>query len=392
MQGAIPSRLCDPDLVSFDVLAFICAIALIGPALAAQRDLRVPVVVGELLVGIAVGRTGLGLLDAEDGTFTFLAEVGFALVMVVAGSHVPVRDPQLRARARVGLLRAAAIGVLSVPAGFAIASAFGTGHGPLYAVVLASSSAALILPVVQTAGELDDASLALLPQVAVADAAAIVALPMAIDPGEATRALAGGLLVVLVAAVVLAVLLWAERSGRRRRLHAFSEERRLAIELRTSLALVFALAAVATATHVTVMLAGFAYGLILAALGEPRRLGKQLFALTEGLFAPLFFVWLGASLDLRTLGERPSSILLGLTLGVTALAVHGAMVLTRQEPLTAVLSAAQLGVPVAAVTIGRSLDVVTVEESAALLLSAVLTLVATTFIGRRMASRRASLP
>ena len=31
-----------------------------------------------------------------------------ALVMVVAGSHVPVRDPQLRARARVGLLRAAA--------------------------------------------------------------------------------------------------------------------------------------------------------------------------------------------------------------------------------------------------------------------------------------------
>ena len=65
----------------------------------------------------------------------------------------------------------------------------------------------------------------------------------------------------------------------------------------------------------------------------------------------------------------------------TALAVHGAMVLTRQEPLTAVLSAAQLGVPVAAVTIGRSLDVVTAEESAALLLSAVVTLVAATLTG-----------
>ena len=53
------------------------------------------------------------------------------------------------------------------------------------------------------------------------------------------------------------------------------------------------------------MLAGFAFGLVVAAIGEPRRLAKQLFALTEGFLGPLFFVWLGASLDVRDLADQP---------------------------------------------------------------------------------------
>jgi len=58
------------------------------------------------------------------------------------------------------------------------------------------------------------------------------------------------------------------------------------------------------------MLAGFSFGLALAAVGPPRRLAHQLFAVTDGLFGPLFFVWLGASLNLRDLGEHPSYIVL----------------------------------------------------------------------------------
>ena len=78
-------------------------------------------------------------------------------------------------------------------------------------------------------------------------------------------------------------------------------QRKFAVELRISLAILFTLAAVAVGTHVSIMLAGFAFGLVVAAIGEPRRLAKQLFALTEGFLGPLFFVWLGASLDVRDL-------------------------------------------------------------------------------------------
>ena len=65
---------------------------------------------------------------------------------------------------RVGLLRAVGVGVLAVPVAVGIATLFGTGHAALYAVLLASSSAALILPVVDSLRLGGPAVLQLLPQ------------------------------------------------------------------------------------------------------------------------------------------------------------------------------------------------------------------------------------
>jgi Kef-type K+ transport system membrane component KefB len=77
-------------------------------------------------------------------------------------------------------------------------------------------------------------------------------------------------------------------------------------------------------------LAGFALGLVISATGEPRRLARQLFGITEGFFAPLFFVWLGASLQVRELAAHP---LLILGLGVGAILAQGVGRLFGQ-PLT----------------------------------------------------------
>ena len=370
--------------MGFATLALICLVAIIGPLLSLPRWLHLPVVIGELVVGISLGRTGLGVLDPDNPTFSFLGEVGFALVMFVAGTHVPVRDPMLRPGLPRGLARAVAVGVLSVPAAWALAHLFGTGHTALYAVLLASSSASLVLPILDGTPLRGRMMEELLPQLAVADAACIVALPLAIDPANAGRALLGSVAVIACAVVLWLVLRWFVGSGRERRVREVSHERSLAVELRASLAILFALAAVAAATHVSVMLAGFAAGIALSAVGEPRRVAKQLFAVTEGFFAPIFFVWLGASLDLRELGTHPSAILLGLALGVTALAVHGAMVLTGQPWPTALITAAQLGVPVAAVTLGKTLGLMGPGEAPSLLLGALVTIAATALVSGRV--------
>lgn len=369
--------------MGFGELALICAVALVGPLLSLPRLLHVPVVIGELTVGVVVGATGLGWLRADDPTFHFLGEVGFALVMMVAGSHVPVRDAALRAGLRAGALRAVAIGLLAVPAGMLLASAFGTGHAGLYAVLLASSSASLVMPSLEGITTDVPAIVRLLPQLAIADAACIVALPLAVDPETTRRAVIGGAAVLAAGALLFLALRWAVRSGRERAVHELSEDRGLAIELRTSLTLLFGLAAVATAFHVSVMLAGFVAGLALAGAGEPRRLAKQLFALTEGFFGPIFFVWLGASLDLRVVASHPSSIALGLALGVAAVAVHGLMALTGQPWPVAVVTSAQLGVPVAAVTLGTAAATLNAGEAGAILLGALVTVAATVVaIGR----------
>ena len=382
--------------MSFATLALIGVIALFGPLLALPVPWHLPILLGELVAGIAFGATGLRVLHPANTTFTILADIGFGLIMFVAGSHVPVRDPRMRIGLRRGAMRAVVVGVIAAPLGVAGAALFSTGHAALYAVLIASSSAALILPIVDSLHLDGTAVLELLPQVAIADTVCIVALPLAIDPSHAGRAALGALAVLASAAVAFVGLWRFEASGRRRRVHRLSERRQFALELRVSLIVLFGLAALATRTHISIMLAGFSLGLVTAAVGEPRRLAKQLFAITEGLFGPLFFVWLGASLDLRDLGHRPSFIGLGVLLGAGAVAAHLAVtrlataglgaIPTRQPASIGLLAAAQLGVPVAAATIGTQQGLLHRGEASALILGALITIVLA-IVGGALAGR-----
>jgi Kef-type K+ transport system membrane component KefB len=265
--------------------------------------------------------------------------------------------------------------------GVAVAAAFDTGHPALYAVLMASSSAALVLPIVDSLHLGGPSVLHLLPQVAIADTVCIVALPLVIDPSHAGRAALGSLAVLGCAAVLYVGLRYVETSGVRQRVHDVSEDRKFALELRLNLTILFALAALAVRTHVSIMLAGFSFGLAMAAVGEPRRLAKQLFAVTDGLFAPLFFVWLGASLDVRDLGHHPSYIALGAVLGAGAVVAHAAMRLTGQRLPIAAMASAQLGVPVAAATVGTQLHLLRPGEPGALILGALITVAAAVACG-----------
>lgn len=368
-------------MLSFPTLSLVVLVGLLGPLLALPPRWRLPVVLGELLAGIAIGQTGFQWVDAGDSTFTFLADVGFALIMFVAGTHVPVRDAKIREALGQGALRVLATAVLAAALGIGVALLFGIAHAPLYVVLIASSSAALVLPIVESLGLSGPKVLVMTAQVAIADTAAIIALPLAIDPANAGRAALGALAIGACAVVLFFLLREVERRGLRQQLHEVSERRGFALELRIQLAILFALAALATLNHVSIMLAGFSFGLVVSAVGEPRRLAKQLFAVTEGFLGPLFFVWLGASLNLRELATNPAMILLGVVLGVVALFAHLAMRPLGQPFALGALSAAQLGVPVAAATIGTQSHLLVPGEASALILGAIVTIAGVAFAG-----------
>ena len=368
--------------MSFGTLAVVGLAALLGPLLALPQHWHVPVVVGELLAGVLLGPTVAGFLKPADRTFAFLADIGFALVMFVAGSHVPVGDPRLRAGLRIGTGRALLVAILALPIAVGLSVGFSTGHTAIYTVLLASSSAALVLPTVDSLRLSGPAVLELLPQIAIADTACIIAVPLTVDPTNAGRAALGSLAVIGCAGVLFVALRHIEHSGLRKRVHRISERRKFALELRVSLCVLFALAALAVTTRVSIMLAGFCLGLAVAAVGEPRRLARQLFGITEGFFSPLFFVWLGADLDLRALGHRPGLILLGITLGLGAVVVHASMRTTGQPTALGVLAAGQVGVPVAAATLGTQTRLLKPGEASAFLLGAMVTIIASALVGR----------
>jgi Kef-type K+ transport system membrane component KefB len=373
--------------MTFATLALIVLAGLLGPLLSAREGWHIPVVIGELLAGLLIGTSGLRLVDPADPTLTFLAEIGFGLTMVVIGSHIPVRDAGVRSAVGRGLLGALLVGVVAAALGVGIAALVGSGHAALYAVLLASSSAALVLPMLQSLGISAQSVPRLVAQIAVADIACIVALPLVMQPSRVLATALGALAITVIAVVAGIVLHLITRGGLRARIHAFSERRRFALELRVSLLVLFVLAAIAQLTHVSVMIAGFSVGLVLAAVGEPRRLARQLFGITEGFFAPLFFVWLGASIDLRAVATHPEMILLGGALGIGACVAHLASRGAGLPWLQAVAACGQLGVPIAAVALGIQTRALEPGEGAGILLGALITIViatvATSFAARR---------
>jgi len=369
--------------VSLAGLALVLALGLAGPLLATAKRAGIPVAVGEIAAGVAAGRTGLRWIDPGEPVLSFLASAGFGLIMLVAGSHVPLRDPALRLALRRGALLALFTGALAVAAGYGVAALFGTGHALLYAVLFASSSAALIMPVIDEAQLDAPPALATIVHVAIADTACIVLLPLAEQPERAGRAALGVLAVLGAGAVLLLVTRAVGRRGLLTRMRELSRRMHFGLELRVQLITVFALAGLAQRLGVSVMLAGFAAGLALAAQGAPHRLARQLFAVTDGFLGPVFFVWLGASLDLRALGAHPRMIALAGVLAMASVAAHAAAVLLRQPLALAVLAAAQLGVPVAAVTIGSTAGLLRPAEGGAILTAASITVATTGWAGAR---------
>jgi Kef-type K+ transport system membrane component KefB len=355
-------------------LAGIIAISLIGPLLAVPRRYGVPIVVGELAVGVVLGTTGLRVIHSNDPILSFLAQAGFGLVMLVAGSHVPIGNHALRKALRRGLVLAVGTGIVAVPVAAALSSMAHTHHSALYAVLLSSSSAAVIMPIVDGEGLAGDRVLTLMAHAAIADTACIIALPLAADPSKAGRAAVGAVIVLAVAGLAYLVLRELADRNLITKLQAVSVRHNFGLEMRVSLAALFGLAGLAVNVHVSVMLAGFAFGLVLSAIGTPRRLASQLFAVTEGFLGPVFFIWLGASIDLRALADHPRLVVLALGLALATTAIHALARLLGQPLPLAILASAQLGVPVAAAALGAQGGLLQPGEGGAIMGAAVLTL------------------
>jgi Kef-type K+ transport system membrane component KefB len=132
-----------------------------------------------------------------------------------------------------------------------------------------------------------------------------------------------------------------------------SKQRRWALDLRVSLLVLFTLAWIAQKGGTSILIAGFAAGVMVALIGGPKRLSTQVRGIADGFFVPLYFVVLGAQLDLGGLVGDPSMLALAGALALLNVAIHIlASLLARQSLAGALTATAQLGVPAAVASLG----------------------------------------
>jgi Kef-type K+ transport system membrane component KefB len=361
--------------VGFGTLLVIVLAGLGGPLLSLSGRRFVPVVVGEILVGIVVGPELLDGVDPHGATISLLAEVGFAMLMLTAGMHLPLRQARLGPALRSGALLAAIVCVLAIPAGLLAAAAAGTGHAAVYAVVLASGSAAVLLPALEEAGLDGPIELTVMAQVALADVLTILSVPIVLQPGRFGHALLGGVLVAAAAVGLLGLARLIARGGWVHSVRRMSKQRSWALDLRLSLLALFLLGWIAQKGGTSVLIAGFGAGLTVAFVGGPKRLSTQMRGVADGFFVPLYFVVLGARLDVGGVLSHPSALVLVAALGALNVAIHLLAPALLRRPLAGGLAAsAQLGVPAAVASLGLSEHLLSPVTATAIVVSSLASL------------------
>jgi Kef-type K+ transport system membrane component KefB len=339
---------------------------------------RLPAVVLEIVAGIVVGPSVLGLVDVGRA-LEVIALIGLTFVLFLAGLEIDFG----RLRGRV--LRLALAGfALSFAVGVAVAlglSAAGLVDAPLLvAIILCATSLGVLVPVLKDAGEIGSAFGQLVVAAAsIADFGAIILLTIFFS-GEggtgATLVLLGSLLAL--GAVVLVAVRGAEHSARIRADLLRLQDTTAQIRVRAAMALFVGFAAVASELGLEAILGAFVAGAIVSVADADRVMThpdfrRKLEAIGFGFFIPAFFVTSGVRFDLAALTASASSLLMVPVFLTALLVVRGLPALAyrrvldgRHTAIAGLLQATSLPFIVAATGIGLELGLLDAAESAAL--------------------------
>ncbi len=271
-----------------------------------------PAVLGELVAGILLGPSLLGILDPTEPVMVVLGELGVLLLLFQIGLHT-----DLKAILRVGA-PAAAVGIvgLTIPFVLGIVVLKALGFTGLSAIVAGAALTATSLGI--SARILSDLGVLNRPEGRVVIGAAVIddVIGLIILSVVADLALGGEVTprgVVITAAVAIGFLLVAIVVGGR---VAPSLVRIAAAKRKESgplgaLAFAFALAmaAAAAAAGSAMIIGAFTAGLVLHSTPERKKVEYATTYLGH-LLVPVFFAMIGAAVDVRSL-LHPEALLVG---------------------------------------------------------------------------------
>lgn len=319
--------------------AFWLLVAAVAAPLLAEVPLgfKVPVVVLEVVLGIALGPYGLGLLHF-DGLVAAMFTLGMAATLFMAGMEL--EWDRIRGRpltiATIGwvvsvLLALAFVGVLHdipyVDAPFMVALA------------LATTGLGVLLPVFRDSGHLDTPFGSLfLAAGTVGELGPIVVMSLLLSHRYSTWQEAGFLVIFLGLVVVAATIGMAKHPPRvlallNRTMHASAQ-----LPVRLSLLLVAGFLLLAQELGFESIFGAFAAGMIVGLAtrgesGEPMR--AKIDAVFFGWFSPFFFVGTGIRFDLPALTRDLETMLLIPTFLLLLLVVRGLPVILYGRHLQA---------------------------------------------------------
>ncbi len=326
--------------VGFENLFIVALVAVLAPVVVGLVPrLRLPAVVLEIVAGVVLGPSVLGLVEA-DLVVGVLGVIGLAFLLFMVGLELDVAT--LRGR----VLRLAALGylvslALGVGVGVAADAAGWVDSPVLLAVALSATSLGLVVPVLKDAGVADSSMGRLTVAAAtLADVAAVLLLTLLFSEGTSSIGARVVLLITFVGLVALTgvgVLV----TGRWRRLtDVVLRLQDTSAEIRVRAAVVLLLGFVVLAenfgleTILGALLAGAVIGAVDKDTSTHPHFRTKLDAIGFGFLIPVFFVSSGIRLDISGLVSEPSALARMPVFVVALLVVRGLPALVFRRELS----------------------------------------------------------
>jgi Kef-type K+ transport system membrane component KefB len=365
---------------SFDGLLVVVAVGFAVPLLLGLAPaLRLPSVVLEIVAGIVVGPSVLGIVEI-DQTITVVSVIGLAFLLFLAGLEVDFS--KLRGRILQLTLSGFALSfAIAIVAALGL-EATGLIETPLLvAIILCSTSLGVLVPVLKDAGQASSTfGQLIIAAGTISDFGAVILLSLFFS-GEggvgATLLLLGGL--ALLGIVVFFAVMTAERLPAIRADLVRLQDTTAQIRVRGAVVLLVGFAAIAESLGLETILGAFMAGAILSLLDRDREMThpdfrRKLEAVGFGFFIPVFFVSSGVNFDLEALLSSASNVAMVPIFLAALIAVRGLPALLyrglldrRQVLIAGVMQATSLPFIVASVAIGEDLGLVGAAEGAALI-------------------------
>jgi len=384
--------------IEYRTLAAIFAAALAAPLIAdlLSRWVRIPAVVLELGLGIAIGPAVLGIA-VMDSTVDFLSTLGVAFLMFMAGYEVDVervrgRPLTLATKAWfTSLLLGVSLGTVLAVTGFALS-------GLVIGLCLTTTALGTLLPIMRDEGLLPTPyGTHVLAGGAVGEFGPIVAVALLLSTDSPARSTAA-LIIFSLLGIGAVALAWRARPPRLSQLLVKTLHSSGQMAVRLVAVTVILLVWLASALGLDILLGAFLAGLVgrlfFRGFDEPtrRQIDDKLDGLSFGFFVPLFFVVSGMKFDLDALLSSWTTVIRVPIFAALFLVIRGGPVLwlyrnevseaTRRA--LAVVTSTALPLVVVITTIGVETNRMKPENAAALVGAAMISVLVFPLWARRL--------
>ena len=415
----------EPIAGSFSPLLIVITLAFIVPLLLTRfQRLRLPIVVGEILAGIVVGRSGFGWVTHEDPLLTLLAEFGFVFLMFLAGMEIDFANinvewpgaaraggaqtgPSSTAGRRrsfgplsISLLSFVMTLALSTVVGFVLLR-MGLVRSPwMMALIMSTTSLGVVMPVLKEQGLIGGRfGQTILIASLVADFATMLLITVVV--ATISHGLTLDILLISVLFVVffllyrLGIVSLNRVDAIRRTLEELSHTT-ARIKIRGAFTVMLLFVVLAEMLGAEIILGAFIAGAMLSLLStrEDMEAMHQLEAVGFGFFIPIFFIMVGVDFNLSVLVGSVDVLLLLPFLLLAAFLVKLLPALlfrlqfTWRETLSAgFLLSSRLSLIIAASAIGLSLGIISESVNTMIILVAIVTVTIAPLIFNRIAPR-----